>query len=203
VTNCAQCGAEFPPKSKRQRFCSDKCRYKHKDANRFIPCAECGSPMLRSGKTVPGTSVCWECKHGAPKIRGAGVTHGNANTYSKYGCRCRPCTEAAAASQREFTRKYKERTGKHYRDNFAALSRWWIDPVSRMKIYRRDKWICQLCFEPVDPKLNHQSDPMGATLDHIVPVSLSATPDHSPENLRLAHRSCNSARGNRVNVDVA
>jgi len=38
---------------------------------------------------------------------------------------------------------------------------------------------------------------MSATLDHLVPQSLAITPDHSANNLRIAHRRCNSARGNR------
>ena len=47
-----------------------------------------------------------------------------------------------------------------------------------------------------DPTLTGR-DRLGATLDHIVPRSLALIADDSPANLRLAHRSCNSARGNR------
>jgi len=36
------------------------------------------------------------------------------------------------------------------------------------------------------------ADPMGPTLDHIVPVSHQLFPDHSVSNLQLAHRICNS-----------
>lgn len=67
----------------------------------------------------------------------------------------------------------------------------------RLMIYERDKWTCQLCKKPVDPDLDPQ-DRMAATLDHIVPRTLTLFPDDSPENLRLAHRACNSERGNRV-----
>lgn len=64
----------------------------------------------------------------------------------------------------------------------------------RQEVYDRDGWVCQICFEPVDPALD-ASDQWAATLDHIVPRSYTLIPDDSPENLRLAHRWCNSVRG--------
>lgn len=73
-------------------------------------------------------------------------------------------------------------------------------PISRrerLAIYERDGWICQLCSEPVDGTL-HYLDDWAPSLDHIEPQSFALIPDHSPKNLRLAHRWCNSARGNRV-----
>ena len=68
-----------------------------------------------------------------------------------------------------------------------------IDPSVRYAIYDRDKWVCQLCMEPVDPTLV-SPDPWSASLDHIECQSWVLVPDHSPANLRLAHRWCNSAR---------
>jgi 5-methylcytosine-specific restriction endonuclease McrA len=44
----------------------------------------------------------------------------------------------------------------------------------------------------------HYFHPLSATLDHIIPQSHMLIPDHSDRNLRLAHRSCNSARGDRL-----
>jgi hypothetical protein len=69
-----------------------------------------------------------------------------------------------------------------------------VPPGVRQAIYERDGWICQLCDEPVDSSLG-QSDVWGATLDHIECQAWTDEPDHSPENLRLAHRWCNSVRG--------
>lgn len=72
-----------------------------------------------------------------------------------------------------------------------------ISKRERLAIYDRDGWTCQICDGAVDPTLDplHR---MAATLDHIEPRSLTLFPDDSPENLRLAHRACNSARGNRA-----
>lgn len=82
----------------------------------------------------------------------------------------------------------------------AHGGRFRIAPVIRLAIYERDGWVCQLCEDPVDPDL-HTSDPWAATLDHIVPQSWSLVPDHRPENLRLAHRWCNSVRSDESYYD--
>lgn len=67
----------------------------------------------------------------------------------------------------------------------------------RQKIYERDQWTCQLCGDPVDRNLP-TSHVWAATLDHIECQSWALIPDHSATNLRLAHRICNSVRGDRV-----
>lgn len=70
-------------------------------------------------------------------------------------------------------------------------SRAYIPPSVRQAIYERDGWVCQLCLDPVD-----RADLTGlwaASLDHIIPFSQGGTDE--PENLRLAHRWCNSVRG--------
>lgn len=60
---------------------------------------------------------------------------------------------------------------------------------------------CALCREPVSLDIINPKDPLAPTLDHIVPLSrggaLNAT-----ENVRLAHRSCNMKRGNRMDADL-
>lgn len=54
-------------------------------------------------------------------------------------------------------------------------------------VYALDHGVCHICSKPVSYK--------NATLDHVVPVSLSTSPDiDNYWNLRLAHRSCNSKR---------
>jgi 5-methylcytosine-specific restriction endonuclease McrA len=74
----------------------------------------------------------------------------------------------------------------------ARRGRFLVPAGVRLAIYERDGWTCQLCCDPVDRELP-PSDPWAATLDHIVCRSWGG--DDSPENLRLAHRWCNSVRG--------
>ena len=76
----------------------------------------------------------------------------------------------------------------------ARDDRFRISPRIRLAIYERDGWVCQLCGDPVDAML-HYLDDWAASLDHIECQSWVLVPDHSPANLRLAHRICNSMRG--------
>jgi 5-methylcytosine-specific restriction endonuclease McrA len=60
-----------------------------------------------------------------------------------------------------------------------------VSPTLRAKVMRRDGGICWLCHQP------------GAdTADHVKPVSHGGSTVYS--NLKAAHRSCNSSRGNRA-----
>lgn len=74
-----------------------------------------------------------------------------------------------------------------------------ISPKKRSEIYVRDGWQCQLCSYPVNPDEHYLSD-YAASLDHIIPQSMQLVPDHSPANLRLVHRWCNSSRGDGSNM---
>lgn len=65
----------------------------------------------------------------------------------------------------------------------------WLD---RMALFERDSWTCQICSEPVDYSAHYLSD-WYPTLDHIVPRSKGG--GDAVENLRTAHRWCNSVRG--------
>jgi hypothetical protein len=77
----------------------------------------------------------------------------------------------------------------------SRSGRFTVSDEFRLTIYERDDWVCQLCFEPVERGLP-SSHAWSATLDHIVCQSWTEAPDHSAANLRLAHRWCNSKRGN-------
>lgn len=69
-----------------------------------------------------------------------------------------------------------------------------VERVDRTKVYKRDKWICQICYEPVDPTLRFP-DPGSPELDHIIPISLGGP--HSYKNTQLAHRFCNQSKSDR------
>lgn len=70
----------------------------------------------------------------------------------------------------------------------------------RMQILERDQWTCQLpqCHYPTRdiPRSGlRRMHPMSASVDLIVPKSHGGS-DTDPANLRAAHLSCNSRRGN-------
>lgn len=118
---------------------------------------------------------------------------------------CAWCGEnfvAKAASTDAALPKYcsKSCAARQSKVNSAQPGGGWISPRERLEIYERDGWICQLCAEPVERDADPQRDDLAPSLDHIVCQSWTLFPDHSPENLRLAHRICNSLRGDRLEV---
>jgi len=74
------------------------------------------------------------------------------------------------------------------------------EPYTRAEIFERDGWVCQLCGQPVDPKLS-APDPGSASIDHVIPLSLGG--DDTPANVQLAHFGCNSGKCNRVDGETA
>lgn len=76
------------------------------------------------------------------------------------------------------------------------------DPIPdgvRDRIFARDDWTCWLCGEETS-HLYRQGDPSSPTLDHVLPVALIGRPVNEPWNLKLAHLSCNMARGRAMNA---
>lgn len=66
-------------------------------------------------------------------------------------------------------------------------------------IAQRDGCKCHLCGKKVNMALPG-TEPMGPTIDHLIPVSAGGTDD--PANVRLAHRACNIKRGARGEVQL-
>ena len=56
--------------------------------------------------------------------------------------------------------------------------------------------MCWICGEWIDQALDRHRDPMGSTIDEVVPVSFGGSTT-DPANLRHAHRVCNVFRGDR------
>lgn len=75
-----------------------------------------------------------------------------------------------------------------------------IETVAPGDIERRDRGLCGLCGERVDPfTADHM---MLGCLDHVIPLAVGGT--HERANLQLAHRRCNASKGSRVTpADVA
>jgi len=136
--------------------------------------------MIMSRTSKPGPGRCKECsKHGF-------------GGYDR-GCRCDICRETVNGWSRDYNRKHFEATGRW-------INGGWIKRKERLKLYERDDWVCQICFEPVN-KGEWSADPLDPTLDHILPRSKGG--GHEPENLRTAHWICNGRRGDRVELEVA
>jgi hypothetical protein len=73
------------------------------------------------------------------------------------------------------------------------------EPYSRLAVFERDGWICQLCYEPIDPTIKGRKS-KAASIDHVIPLALGG--DDTPDNVQAAHFGCNSGKCNRVREEV-
>lgn len=67
--------------------------------------------------------------------------------------------------------------------------------ISLDRLYRRDKGLCHICESKVDMNLN-SNDNMYGSIDHVMPIAKGGT--HTWDNVKLAHRICNSIKGAEV-----
>ena len=81
---------------------------------------------------------------------------------------------------------------KYKRNRAMQLREAYVEPVDLWDIYNNDHGICSICGLPV-PDSSEPSNIWGATVDHIVPLSLGG--EHSTMNCQLSHRICNSLKG--------
>ena len=185
---CVLCGSPRP--DHRLKYCSDACQWRAQYARRGRKsCEVCGGLMGWSAKDERAKAAVH------PRCRP--IEHGTIHAFRRRGCRCDLCREASNAAAREYAAKVRERDGISLSTKYGHSGGAFIKRAERLAIYERDGWTCQLCGEPVDPNAPRNSSGE-ATLDHVEPQTFALIPDHRPENLRMAHRGCNSSRGNRV-----
>ncbi len=116
---------------------------------------------------------------------------------------CKGCGSdffALTSLQKFCTKQCAKRVGKR-NEKFLRRTRSASKvPVYRYEIWKRDNFICQLCFHLVDVLLK-VPHPLAPTLDHVIPISKGGK--HEPENVQLAHFECNWKRGNKdIAVEV-
>lgn len=205
---CRTCGGSF--NSSGALHCNP-CIHKKRPR---IPCSQCGSPTgwtTSQASRLTGEATCQPCRRST-------FEHGTRKGYRERGCRCDECRAWARSGVAVYRQRVRESRPADLRrhpgecsncgkfiigttlDNpVCAICRGnrpgyniRVSPAVRRAIYERDGWTCQICLEPVDPDTPKNST-WDATLDHITPKSKGGSDD--PENLRLAHRWCNSVRG--------
>lgn len=94
---------------------------------------------------------------------------------------CPPCRLSVdrVQRQRESDRHRAKRYGTTY------------EPISRIKVYRRDGWVCGICGDAIDPEAKWP-DQWCASLDHVIPMSKGGP--HTYANVQASHWWCNSVK---------
>lgn len=193
---CKRCGKSF--KGDRLQYCSDECRIKPEEhkVNNYVP----------KPKHV---EVCVNCNKEYE-------THSTSSKYCSYGCRyeykvkqkpvhnikCKECGKWFSSTNKRKTYCSTKCGDKH--DNRLKEMRrrkrirrngkidW---DISVERLVKRDNGICYLCGEKVKVNANTNDD-YYPSIEHVLPISKGGT--HTWNNVKLAHRICNSLKADKV-----
>lgn len=210
---CEICGVKNPPKAqpggRKRRFCSKTCKHEadrrtlaiRRGGDPFEPwgCVICSAEIPRRPGHPPNTCSV-ECREEKMRRRSKAWYRDNKSDpafvsltkdykaavwkrfYAKHRDRM---IERSVTYAREHPEWKQARDMERYAKTRGAIG---SERFTLAEIYLRDKGLCGLCGEPVEGS--------ESTVDHIVPVSHGGP--HTRANVQLAHRSCNSSKGNRV-----
>ena len=67
-----------------------------------------------------------------------------------------------------------------------------IESVNPYAIFRRDRYVCQICHKPCDPALRGTLYNGAPEVDHRIPFALDGS--HTEANTQTAHRGCNNRK---------
>ena len=217
---CEQCNKLIV--GRRRKYCSSRClhaTYDRKRVARTTPtgcaCRDCGvvegmgwwvGRMKHPGSAGTRCHPCYLTytrKRQTPNPRPLNpqclscrkpVTAGDAR------CRvCFPltCTQCGAAADKQASTPtcrscaQQKRTSAEQRRRGAERNG--DKGITWRKVAECNGWACHLCGEPVKQVAGTAHEPKGATVDHIIPIALGGP--HTWDNVALAHRRCNTARG--------
>lgn len=197
---CQKCGTQFYQNYTRGRprlYCSDKCKQAVAGLNRRKPqerqnCLTCSEPF-RAARS--DQKFCSRRCAGVANTQKARMRRNQGFDGSR---QCADCGERfeidRARSGRKFCvecrRRRKQDTDARKSQKRRAAGR----PVGLSDVVAARGRKCHICHCKIDLNLSGRH-PQGPTIDHILPVSMGGTNDLA--NLNIAHRVCNTRRGNQ------
>lgn len=176
---CTVCGVHFSylkatGPGRRRRFCSDACKKQKAASNdRLYETPAYKAAYLARGRGKP----CRYC--GERFVRKGPKRFCSMRCFADH-IRTHPSPKAARAAEAS-RRRARKRTTQ-------------IERFTKVEIYERDGWICQICDEPIDRAVEPPHH-MSASLDHRIALANGGA--HTRENVQCAHWICNSRKGAR------
>ncbi len=207
-TTCAECGGKLEQNEvgRPKTFCSDKCKTRahNRKANRKrLPltqvsektCPHCGKTFTakRRNRIYCYDSWCVQYAYQARRKAGEAVRQ------VEHDVTCYRCGTVFTAKHPKAKWCSTRCSGSYWslvasRQRKQASSADYVD----REVFDRDGWRCHICGDKVDRMLP-RSHSMGATIDHLVPLSQGG--EDRLSNVGTAHRSCNVIKGNRCADD--
>lgn len=214
---CLHCFGTLPPKrptGPRSSYCSTSCRDRASYARRKdrVNAEARERNRIRRASMV---KVCIECgssfspEHNARQEicsdRCAGRRHRDSSTRTCCEPDCGRPLRAKGVCNMHYKRILRAEGRMNDKNWTPAKAAAWYrrkgmleadaEVFDYREIFDRDGWECGICHSPVDPALSHP-DPMSASLDHIVPVSLGGA--HRRDNVQCSHLRCNIRKSNKI-----
>lgn len=215
VQACVICSVEFRPKRQNVQCCTRECGWRlmvvnatnrrrlseqkrnaDREARRQRSCVVCGAEFLAHHRSLCCSPDCQKARYRQRREQAVGQIQrlciecgaGFAVTYGQRARRL--CSERCS---RKHGKRLARHKGKKHRSR-ARIAGVAYERVSRLDVFNRDKWTCQLCGRPTPRRLlRDYRHPSAPTLDHIVPTSRGGA--HISANLQCACRACNSRKG--------
>lgn len=171
--SCSNCGKDFVSKNKDKLTCSYECMLEFGKA-------------LRKNEYKPKTKECKNC--GANFVTEYGKTN---EDFCSDKCR----------------RRMKNRKRRLYEKNIRmarAINNGRVDKdITLDRLSARDNGLCHICNKKVDEEdyiINDEGylicGDMYPSIDHVIPIAKGGT--HTWDNVKLAHRLCNSYKGDKT-----
>ena len=212
---CGNCGKEFKPRVGRHgTYCTRQCAFErlaiirrlaaNPDSGKqclvyFKVCASCGANWTARHKSTPVCSD--ECRRAvaAAKERARNIakrSQKGARPCQWCGSEFDPaygdkrsvfCSDKCGAKQFKSARKTHKKRACKYGVDYQA--------ISRIKVFNRDGWRCQICGRQTPRSRLGTLKPNAPELDHRIPISKGGA--HTYANVQCACRECNGAKGNR------
>lgn len=175
---CAWCGTSHETPRRDGRFCSRDCygAMRGYEAGTNV----CRIPIGHPAR-IPDKAKWPSCRVFFTVCAICGRMFATPYTVMTCGQQC------AQVKHREDRRELKHRRRAREREAF-------VEPVSRLRIFERDRWRCHLCGKAVR-KTAVVPHPLAPTIDHVIPLADGGS--HEPANVRTAHFICNSLKGDR------
>lgn len=176
---CRQCGAVFTPKIDRGLFCSRSCCYRALNLrNRDRENLRRRRKSARRRDQITSRACDWCGRLFKPLRRSC----------------ARWCSGRCLSARWAKIHPDVARAGKLKRR--ARLRGVAVEHISPLAIFKRDRWICQLCHQPTPQRLIGTRSPRRPTIDHILPISKGGA--HTHRNVQCACSDCNSRKSARI-----
>jgi hypothetical protein len=168
-----------------------------------VPCAICSTPFQQ--KTCRGKTCSRVCSRELSKQTARDAAKPAAPLPERECKRCgKAFTQTKAGRPQVFCgrkcrrRHFKRCEGSENHRKRARRANVSYEPVSRLKVFERDRWKCQICGRKTPKRVMGSCVDSAPELDHRVPMAMGG--GHTWDNVQCACRACNSKKGGTIVV---